>query len=273
MHLPQLCTVVYTIGNVPGVCMPFLNSHRIRKWLPFAPPVAVLCAATIFSIIYDAPSTALEFLRVPVRFSRFALLLSVPLLVLPRLYTFVVRRATNLLQVEIGKGPRIGFIKHSLFRPFQGIGIGLLFGTKLLGVLQLVAGPSVASTLLLPQGGFRLGRFLAVTLITVLVSLVLSIIWALDDLGIRYFNRRDQEVKMIGKYLGTVMPVIFGFFGIAGFLVMYSAWDTLLLSCRIVIVLYPPMAVFAVLHAYFVNSRSGLFLRARLPRGVIRQEE
>ena len=116
-----------------------------------------------------------------------------------------------LLQVERKRELKIEPIKHWLFRPFQGIGIGLLFGTKLLGILQLVAGPSVGSSLLIPEGHFQLGRLLLITLITVFVSLLLSTLWTLDDMGIRYFNRRDQELKMIGKYVGTVMPVILGF--------------------------------------------------------------
>ena len=54
-----------------------------------------------------------------------------------------------------------------------------------------------------PQGQFQLGRFMVVTGITILVSLLLSTLWTLDDMGIRYFNRKDYEIKMVGKYMGT----------------------------------------------------------------------
>ena len=65
-------------------------------------------------------------------------------------------------------------VKHWLFRPFQGIGIGLLFATKLLGVLQVITGPTATASLILPRGAsFKSGRLLIVTGITVLVSLLL----------------------------------------------------------------------------------------------------
>jgi len=91
------------------------------------------------------------------------------------------------------------FIKHWLLRPFQGIGIGLLFGTKLLLFLQIVTGEPATASLLIPTGQFQPGRFLIVTGITIVISLLLSTLWTLDDMGIRYFNRKNHEVRMIGK--------------------------------------------------------------------------
>lgn len=102
-----------------------------------------------------------------------------------------------------------------------------------------------------------MGRLLTITLTTVLVSLLLTILWTLDDTGIRYFNRKDQELKMIGKYAGTVMPVILGFYGIVTLLGNYSTAEAFLFIFKIAVVLYPPLAVFAVLHTYFIRSRAG----------------
>jgi hypothetical protein len=241
-------------------------------------PVAVVLFVTVgVSSFYGeiAPSTIWQTAcRAPLRFLRFASLLCFPLFALPWIYGFFTRRKSAvLLQVQQKRGLKVEPIKHWIFRPFQGIGIGLLFGTKLLGILQLVAGPVAGSSLLIPEGHFQLGRLLLITLITVFVSILLSSLWTLDDLGIRYFNRRDQELKMIGKYVGTVMPVIFGFYGIVNLLGNYSTTETFLFTFKIAFVLYPPLAVFAILHTYFIRSRIDLFSKSYLRKGAIQQGE
>jgi hypothetical protein len=255
-----------------------LTARKMGEWLKdMTPALAVLLTTIIFSAPHGSsiPFTIwLALSQTALRFLRFAFLLCIPLFILPKIYAFVTRRkSATLLQVE-QKGPlKISPIKHWVFRPFQGIGIGLLFGTKLLTILQLMAGPAVGSSLLLPGGHFQPGRLLTITLITVLVSLLLSILWTLDDTGIRYFNRKDQELKMIGKYAGTVMPVILGFYGIINLLGNYSTAEAFLFIFKIAVVLYPPLAVFAVLHTYFIRSRAGLSPKNYLRRGAIRQDE
>jgi hypothetical protein len=255
-----------------------LSVRTVGNWVKdMAPALAVLLPTVVFS---GTPTQAMAFTswlaagQAPLRFVRFASFLCIPLFALPKIYGFVTqKKSATLLQVERKRGFRVEPLKHWLFRPFQGIGIGLLFGTKLLGVLQLVGGPAVGSSLLIPEGHFQFGRLLLVTLITLFVSLLLSTIWTLDDTGIRYFNRKDQELRMIGKYVGTVMPVIFGFYGIVGFLANYSTTEAFLFVFKIAVVLYPPLAVFAVLHTYFLRNRIGLFSKNYLRRGGIRQGE
>jgi hypothetical protein len=179
------------------------------------------------------------------------------------------KKAAALLQIEQGEKLTIRPAKHWIFRPFQGIGIGLLFGTKLLTILQIIGGPTVGTSLLIPEGHFQIARLLLITAITSFVSLLLSTLWTLDDMGIRYFNRKDQELKMIGKYAGTLMPVIFGFYGILNLFTNYPTAEALLFVCKIAVVLYPPLAIFAVLHTYFVSSRTKLFSKNGLKRGGI----
>jgi hypothetical protein len=255
-----------------------LSMRSIGNWSKdMAPALAVLLPTILLSATQNRSSSFTGWLascQAPFRFLRFASLLCVSLFVLPGIYRFVTRRkSVILLQVEPNGSFDIEPLKHWVFRPFQGIGIGLLFGTKLLGILQLVAGPAVGSSLLIPEGHFQFGRLLLITLITVFVSLLLAILWTLDDMGIRYFNRRDQELKMIGKYVGTVMPVIFGFYGIINLLGNYSTGQALLFTCKIAVVLYPPLAVFVVLHTYFIRTRLGVFSKTDLRKGAIRQGE
>jgi len=254
-----------------------LTSPKVCSWSrDMAPALAVLLATIGFSSFYSdfpgLPGWQTAF-KAPLRFLRFAFLLCLPLYTIPKIYSFITKKSTAFLQVEQKGSLKIEPIKHWVFRPFQGIGIGLLFGTKLLSILQLVAGPTVGPSLLIPEGHFQLARLLLVTLITVFVSLLLSTLWTLDDLGIRYFNQKDQEVKMIGKYVGTVMPVILGFYGIVNLLANYSTGQAFLFAFKIGVVLYPPLAVFTVLHTYFLSSRIGLFSKTHVRRGRIEQGE
>jgi predicted DNA repair protein MutK len=165
-------------------------------------------------------------------------------------------------------------IKHWLFRPFQGIGIGLLFATKLLGVLQIVTGSTATASLFLPRGQFQLVRLLIVTWMTVLVSVLLSTLWTMDDLGIRYFNRKDYEIKMVGKYVGTLMPTVFGLYGVLSLFDQFSKMQALIYLLQIIVMLYPPFTVFSILHAHFIQRRAeNLSKRLFVRRGAVSNEE
>jgi len=72
-------------------------------------------------------------------------------------------------------------------------------------------------------------------------------------MGIRYFNRKNHEIRMIGKYMGTVMPVLFGFYGILSLFGEFSRTEALLYLFQIVVILYPPFAMFSIFHAHFVR--------------------
>ncbi|HUL38290.1 MAG TPA: hypothetical protein VLW47_11430, partial [Thermodesulfobacteriota bacterium] len=168
----------------------------------------------------------------------------------------VFRRMKGILiQVDGKQELEIDPIKHWLFRPFRGIGIGLLFATKLLGVLQIVTGSAAMASIFLPRGQFQPGRLLIVTGTTALVSLLLSTLWSMDDLGVRYFNRKDYEIKIIGKYVGTLMPIVLGLYGTLSLFGEFSKPQALIYLLQIIVILYPPFAIFSVFHAHFVQRR------------------
>ena len=165
-------------------------------------------------------------------------------------------------------------VKHWLLRPFQGIGIGLLFGIKLLLVLQVMTGEAATASLLIPTGKFQLGRFVIVTGITIVISLLLSTLWTLDDMGIRYFNRKDHEVRMIGKYTGTLMPILFGFYGVFSLFSQFQRTEAFLYLFQIVVILYPPFTVFSVFHNHFLGKRGeSLLSRLLNQKGHFTDEE
>ena len=197
-------------------------------------------------------------MRATLRFFRITLVLCVPLSVLLPLYRFIVDRNREVLlrvgHAELAVQP----LRHWLFRPFQGIGIAFLFRTKLLTMLQFIGGPV---SLLRHGGGPDARRFVLTSVVTVSASLLLSILWTMDDMGIRYANRRDQELKMIGKYVGTLMPIVFGTYGVIGLMSDYPLDGALLAVLRAVLILYPPFACFTVLHAYLIRGRKGFMAK------------
>jgi hypothetical protein len=198
------------------------------------------------------------------RFFRLTLLLCLPLYllspILGMLGRVVWKKNEAFIQIKDRQELGIHPLKHWLLRPFQGIGIGLLFGTKILWVLQIATGSATSPALLIPKGQFDVARFLIVTGITILISLLLSMLWTLDDMGIRYFNRRSHEIKMIGKYVGTLMPILFGFYGALSFLSQFQMAQALLYLVQIAVILYPPFAVFSVFHAHFLRKRAEFLL-------------
>jgi len=239
-----------------------------------SPALIVLFFSVLFSYFFDSstPNTGRELLlRALIRFIRFALPLCLPLYVLLPIYRLVVdRMREKLLQTEKKREPCLHPMNHWIFRPLQGIGIGLLFEAKLLAALQILTGVSAQPVLFFSRGQFQPGRLLIVSGITVGISLLLSTLWTLDDVGIRYVNRRDQELKMIGKYVGTLMPILFGFYGIFSLLADYPPRQAFILLFRIAIILYPPFAVFAVMHFRFLRSREEHFSeRTSLKKGGI----
>ena len=89
-------------------------------------------------------------------------------------------------------------------------------------------------------------------------------------MGIRYVNRRDQEIKMIGKYAGTLMPLIFGFYGILSLFANYPIMEGLVYLLKIIFILYPPFTIFAVIHSYVLRGNAkSLTARHSIMKGSI----
>ena len=239
-----------------------------------SPALAVLFLAIFFSLYLDNLPLIQGWeviYRALSRFFRLTLLLCLPLYVISPTYSFLVDKIRGkLLQTEKVQELHIDPIKHWIFRPFQGIGIGLLFATKLLTVLQVITGVTTKLFPLFPKSQFLPGRLLVIGGIAVVISFLLSILWTLDDVGIRYVNRKDQEIRMIGKYVGTIMPIIFGFYGIFSLIADFPALQVFIHLFKIVIILYPPFTLFAVFHAHFLKNRAEYFSqRASIRKGGV----
>ena len=241
--------------------MSLKNFHRLSK--EAVPAFLILILSIAFSIF----SGEFAFLRGwealyrgLLRFFRTAFFLCLPLFLLPSIFgtigALISRKKKIFVQIKRKRKLEIRPVRHWLFRPFQGIGIGLLFAAKLLGILQIVSGSTATASIILPQGQFQLGRLLVVTGITILVSLVLSTLWTFDDLGIRYFNRKDYEIKMLGKYVGTLMPIVFGLYGVFSLFDQFSKMQALTYLFQMIVILYPSFTVFSVFHAHLVQKKA-----------------
>ncbi len=255
--------------------MPANNSHR---WTADARHAVLVLAIIVVGCILLGQFAFMRgweaVLRGLYRFFRIAFFLCIPLLLLSPIFRYLGivmgRRKGTFLQIEGKQELEVYPVKHWLFRPFQGIGIGLLFATKLLGALQIVTGSNTVAPLFLPRSQFQPERLLIASGITVLVALLLSMLWAMDDLGIRYFNRRNYEIKMVGKYVGTLMPIVFGLYGVLNFFGQFSSGQALLHLFQVVLILYPPFAVFSIFHSHFIRRRAeDLSKRLNVEKGPI----
>jgi hypothetical protein len=232
-----------------------------RLWPVFAVLASnTLIAAFLTEFTFLSGANALW--KVPVRYLRISLNLTLPLFLLP-IFCLMVQRLINRREKGLmgtqDRNLNISQGKTWFLRPFQGIGLSLLLAAKLLAVLQGYSGTPLVSSIVLPPGQFLLGRFFAVLSIGILVSLLLSFVWALDDLGIRYRNGRTGEVRMVGKYLGAVLPIVFGFYGFINILKDVPFLQAVYYVFQMAVVLYPPFCTLTVCHTIYVR-RYGAFL-------------
>jgi hypothetical protein len=233
-----------------------------------APALALLLATLIISTFiteftFNFGLNALW--KTLLRFLRLSLLLTLPLLLLPSLCTLLEglfnRGIRHLIQLQEDRDPAIHPLKNWVIRPFQGIGLAMLLATKLLTLLEFYTGSKITVNTILPQGVFTTSRFISAITIVLTVSLLLSFLWTLDDLGVRYYNRKTREVRMIGKYVGLLLPIFFGFYGIISLFENNTQLIVAKYVAQMVVVLYPPFVVFNVLHSRYLKSREAILLR------------
>jgi hypothetical protein len=237
-----------------------LNKDQLLIWLKDTSPALIVFFGSILFFFLTGKLTSVYFqdvlIKSIIRLVRFTIFLCLPIFLIFPVYNFIIERTKGVfLQIECQEKLQIHPLTHWLARPFQGIGIILLFSTKLLISLSIIVGVP-ESALFRSTGHFQMGRFLTVSIITVLIAILLSNLWTFDDMGIRYFNRKDQEIKMIGKYIGTIMPIIFGFYGIFTLHANYPVKEAFFYLFKLIIILYPPFLIFAVIHNYATKNKS-----------------
>jgi len=232
------------------------------------PALAILLATLVISTFiteFTFTFGAQALWKTLLRFLRLSLFLTLPLFLLPSICSlvegFLNRGNRHLIQVQEDRDTAIRALKNWVIRPFQGIGLSMLLATRLLSLLQLYTGSSITVQAILPPGQFNAGRFFSAMAIAVMVSLLLSLLWTLDDLGVRHYNRKTGEVRMIGKYVGLLLPTLFGFYGIISLFESNTRLLAVQYITQMTVVLYPPFVVFNVMHSRYLKSREEVLVK------------
>lgn len=192
------------------------------------------------------------------RFTIIILMLLAPLPILPRLLTWLLTAAGNgrlfgqLAIASTGSYAKLSTLSVAFFRPLQGIGLSLVFAEKLLQLIEFTSGVS-SSRFLVRTTLFMFGN--------ILVSLSLSIIWVFDHLGIKMYNKKTGEVRLLGSMVGLVLPLITGVIGITALFQHDTAAGALTDLLGISMVLYPPYSIFAFIHYQFFRRRTADLLK------------
>jgi len=246
------------------------DSKTSMSWIINAswPALLVLTFTFIISVFFTEftfVSGAKAVWLIILRFFRLSLILLLPLLLLPWIFTLTNylfhKGSLELVQLKQERNQKISPLKNWLLRPLQGIGISMLIATKLIFVLEIYSGGGIDSSVILPPPSFSPWRFLTTTAMAVTVSLLLSYLWTLDDLGIRLYNRKTKEIRMIGKYLGLILPVILGFYGMISLSKNHSLMMAIQYLAQMILILYPPFLVFNVFHAFYINRSESRLLQ------------
>jgi hypothetical protein len=254
--LPRLAMAVYQMKNT------LYKSFKLM-W----PAVAVLLLTLLIAAFFTKfvfVSGVESFWKILLRFFRLIIILALPILFLPYVSVFMQyflnRGNYRLIQMPEERGHEFNRWQGWLIRPLQCIGLAMLIASKFITVLQIYTGDTSTTSTVLPPLHFSMGRFLSITAIAMTTSLLLSFLWTLDDLGIRYSNRKTGEVRMIGKHIGILLPVIFGFYGIFNLFESHERLLAIRYIFQMVIVLYPPFVVMTVLHFLYIEKYENILL-------------
>lgn len=215
---------------------------------------------TEFTFVSGMKALWLVFLR----FFRLLLVLVLPLFLLSQTYSITGRflhgSKWELVQIKEERSRITSPLQNWLLRPLQGIGLSMLIATKLIILLGIYTGSGIDASTVLPPASFHLSRFLTTTAIAVTISLLLSYLWGLDDLGIRLHNTKTKEIRMIGKYVGVILPILFGFYGMISIFQYHSLVLAIQYLAQMLIILYPPFLIFNVFHAFYLQWKETVLL-------------
>jgi hypothetical protein len=230
---------------------------KVRKaWLAACPALLILALALIPPLVAGRARGPFFIL---LRFALVTSILVAPIPILPRLMALagnLARKGRLFGQLVRGSnaGPDPSGLAIWVLRPLQGIGLSLIFAERFLNLLESFMGASRA--LMVPLALYVLG--------SALVSLLLSVVWGLDDLGMRLYNGKTGEIRTAGSGVGTILPLIFGAIGISSLFHRSSPLDASIDLLRILMALYPPHALFALCHWQFLSKRRDSLLE-KLP--------
>jgi hypothetical protein len=203
--------------------------------------------------------------KVIARFIRLSIVMSAPILLLPYVCSMMKKvlhtKNRKLVQTEEERVSHMDRLQGWILRPLQGIGLSMFIATKFVGFLQIYLGVPITGAAMIPTGHFHLTRFLSANMIFFLVSLFLSFLWTLDDMGIRQSNVKSGEVKMIRRYVGVLFPIVFGLYGIITLFEGSQRSVAIWYIAQTTLVLYSPFVVLTAMHFRYMRSREAHLLK------------
>lgn len=253
-----------------------LKKMVIDAW----PALAILFLTVVISVFFSGITFTVgmeSIWKILLRFLRFSFILVIPIPLLPHvcglMQGLLNRRNTRLIQIRERRHHDRFPWQIWLIRPFQGIGLAMLIATKLIVLVQISTSSAINSSAVLPQAQFNWGRFLSATAVAVTTSLLLSFLWALADIGIRRHNRKTGEIRIIGKYLSALLPILFGFYGMFGLFESHERLLAVRYIAQMVLALYPPFLVLAVVHKLYTEKREFLILKRLKAQQIVPIED
>jgi hypothetical protein len=246
-----------------------LNGKRTSSFLKeIWPSLAVLLVTTCiasFVTEFTFVSGIKALWKVLFRFLRLTLVLTLPILLLPSMCSMMKgifnTKHRRLMQIQEQARLSLDHLQVWFLRPLQGIGLSMLIATKYVSVLQLYLGTPIPGRAIVPTGQFNLARFLSVNSILFLTSLFLLFLWTIDDLGIRQVNKKSGEVKMIGRYVGVLLSIILGFYGIFALFGESVRSLAIWYIVQMALVLYSPFVMLAIVHFRYLRSREAYLMK------------
>ena len=237
--------------------------------------IALLPALVVFALASILPSLGrpegLSLIRVirgmPLRLVMLAVTtvgLAAPVAAIPSILSFATKKAQGgllgqLVRIEINKPIELKMTNTHLLRPLQGIALSMIFTDRLQQIVELT-GETTYSRLLV--------RLILPIVGNVMVSLLLSTAWAMDDLGVRFYFKKTGEVRTAGSNVGLILPVITGVISVASLFWNRTIIEALVGVIGIVMASYPPYIFFVVIHNEFVRRNISTLLN-RLSVGKV----
>jgi hypothetical protein len=233
-------------------------------WPAFAVLLSVLFIA-VFVAEFTFLSNIKSLWKVLFRFLRLSFILILPILVIPYICVIMSRllhtKHGRLIQLQEERTLEIDHIQVWLLKPLQGIALIMLLAVKLIGFLQIYVDESITGSVIIPAGQFHLTWLLSANIILIVASIFLLFIWTLDGLGIRYYNTKSGEVRMVGKYIGVLLPIIFSLYGMITLFKDSDRYLAIWNILQIILVLYSPFVMLAVVHFLYIRSKEAVLIK------------
>ncbi len=144
-----------------------------------------------------------------------------------------------------------------LLRPMQGVGLAMVFAERFLYILEFSTGTSYAVTVIR-------STIFAFMMANPLISFFLAFLWTFDDLGVKVYDRRTGEIRLLGGSIGIILPLITGAIGILLLFRRAYVLDAVVDLIGVLMILYPPYLLFVLAHHEFILEQGATILKTLL---------